>query len=282
MANRRSHGLSCRLEQQERNYMLWNKMNVAAMCLFFSMVCTINLYAKAVTMTDNQRLVIELIPSVRREPSGLTVTTTDNQRLAVKVIEELLDTLKNESQFSFDRGHYFFKEMNYLEFALMRPLGYRDEAGRWLKPQPVQSYLGSLLMMKKNLLLPSSSEYIPTFSVVDVNGPEAVIDNEIKVVVFYGRDKRQNIKDLSDEKHRTLVFHVFCKPDPVKKFVKIDLQESFVDGVSMIYVLGFRVKNVEVPLGKGKRTKTLFLPYYPEDKLHELEAFVKESTKISK
>lgn len=207
------------------------------------------------------------------------VTTTDNQRLAVGLVEELLDTLKNESQFSYDKGQYFFRGMNYLEFVLLKSLEYQDKAGLWLKPKPAQSYLGSLLMMNKNLVLPSSSEDIPSFSVVDIDDPEGGIYDKMNVVVVYDRDKN-DAEYFSAEKHRTLVFHVNCQPDHSKGFVKIDLQESLVDGVSMAYLLGFRVEDKEVVYAGNP--KTVSVPYYPEDMLRELEAFVEKTMKANK
>ena len=235
--------------------MLLNNINLVAMCLFCSTFCTLNLSANTV------------------------VTTSDNQRLAVGLVEELLDMLKNESQLTYDKGQYFFRGMTYLEFNIMEALGYQDQAGKWLKPKPSQSYLGSLLLMKKKLILPSSSEDNPCFSVVDIDDPEGAIYDRIKVVVIYGRDMEQ-MEYCSEEQHRTLVFTVWCEQDNSKKLVKIDLMESYIDGINIAYFLGFRLEKKEVKY--GKRIEYLALTYYPKDKLRELEAFVEKFVKKKK
>ena len=74
---------------------------------------------------------------------------------------------------------------------------------------------------------------------------------------------------------KTMVFKVQRHKDQSGSSLKVDLLESYIDGVNLTYLLGFRVG--EVVYGE-KKNKTTGI-YFPDDKLEELKTFVKDYRK---
>lgn len=187
--------------------------------------------------------------------SFLFFTTTvfaDNhvEKQAITLVNEFITYLQNKSSFSYDKEIYFFGEHSIPSFVLCLKEKLVNDKGKWLTSKPKDSLIGNLLKSNKNLFFLLSETQWFVFCKKDYNTNSCfVICTEQKQP-----EKSQLAGVTNSPMSKTLVFRVdnFTKP-------YINLLESTIDGMNILYLLGFRLKNIDVKsAGKIKR-KTILI-----------------------
>jgi hypothetical protein len=181
-----------------------------------------------------------------------TTVFADNhvEKQAITLVNEFLTYLQNESSFSYDKEIYFFGEHSFPSFILCLQEKLVNDKGEWLTTMPKDSLIGKLLKKKKNLFfLPSKTQRFIFCKKDDNTNSCFVICTEQKQP-----EKSQLAGVTNSPMSKTLVFRVnnFTKP-------YINLLESTIDGMNILYLLDFRLKNIDVKsAGKIKR-KTILI-----------------------
>lgn len=183
---------------------------------------------------------------------GTAVTISANDTLeqqAVAIVNDFLTYLDSNEPFSYDREKYFFGDHSILATVLYMQTNMMHSDGRWKAKSPSNSLLGHTLKQENNILRFSRDSQKFVFCEKDNNSNSCFV-----ICLYQKKAEKSQVSGISNpEIAKVLVFRVtnFIRPN-------IDLLESSIDGISIPYLLGFRVKDTEVKsAGKSRKKDTL-------------------------
>lgn len=171
------------------------------------------------------------------------------EKQATTLVNEFLAYLQEESSFSFDKEIHFFGDSTPSSVLLLQAKMI-NEKGERLTSKPKNSLIGHLLKRKKNLFfLPSETQKF-IFCKKDDN-------TNTCFVIFSCRnlpEKSQLAGVTNTPMSKTLVFQVdnFTGKKP-----SIDLLESTINGMNILYLLDFRLKEIDVKSAGRVKRKTI-------------------------
>lgn len=182
---------------------------------------------------------------------SVTMTFADDavEQQAITVVNDFLTYLDSNEHFSYEKETYFLGDHSILASVLYMRANLMNTSGRWRTKEPRNSLLGHVLKQKQDIFrFPLKAQKI-IFCKKDNNS------NSCFVVCLYqketGKSQVSNVSNSAVAK--VLVFRVtnFIQPN-------IDLLESSIDGISIPYLLGFSLKEINVKsAGKIRTKKTL-------------------------
>lgn len=171
------------------------------------------------------------------------------EKQAIPLVNEFLAYLQEESAFSFDKEIHFFGGST-PSLVLLLQAKMITEKGEWLTSKPKDSLIGHLLKRKKDLFFFPLETQKFVFCKKDDN------TNSCFVICTCQKlpEKSQLAGVTNTPMSKTLVFQVdnFTGKKP-----SIDLLESTIDGKNILYLLDFRLKEIDVKTAGRIKRKTI-------------------------
>ena len=192
---------------------------------------------------------------------------------SMQLVNSLVIKLQKNTPFSYSDEEFYLGGL--MGFTILSQLGYQDKAGRWLKSKPKYSYLGELLRLKRQLIIPpkksSFNIYLSSNIIYGTNYTQKTYGKEqndktfIYVTLNWTSDSNEAFLCCTKNNYMTITFKVFAPVSGYKKLIYFD--DILVNGKPLPYLLGFRRKNVS-------KDSDLYVPYLPKKDLEALKLHI--------
>lgn len=177
------------------------------------------------------------------------------EQSALALVENFLVMVSKETPWTFSEECSLLSAST-SSIVLMMQADIMREDGTWTKKEPDQSLLGKLLQSRRELFsFPDSERQI--FFLEEKNNIRGT------VVVLYRKKKTKEFAAFDEEPvSKCIIFCIVNYAKPGKHKPRIDLDDSFIDGRNLPYLLGFRNRTKKVKILGEIVDKTV--PYFPE------------------
>ena len=165
----------------------------------------------------------------------------------------------SKNNFTLKDDKYFLGGVDMLQAILLMQLGYMDEAGRWIKPQPKKSLFG-LILKKHRKIFELENKKRLEFAVFRKDKRRA------KVIIIEEKNINMGWSHMRKE-FKQNVFIISIRISEGNCFINIC--DSTINNIPLAYLLGYRIKKEKSKNYKGKEISMDVL-YYPKDKLEKI------------
>ncbi len=178
------------------------------------------------------------------------------EKQIIAFVDKFLSRIDCDTPFTYDEEKEFFG-FSISSVVLLSQAKYIREDGTWIKREPESSLLGNLLLQKKDIFqFPSSDRNICFFkSKGDSSGYVLISYTKVYKSGYYGFEGQVKSK---------------CILLSIKWYNKLQicLDNSMINGQGVPFLLGFKMKDIEV-MAAGEM-QTMPVPYFPDSEFRKI------------